>query len=62
MLITIAHAVFADYLTKKEGNDDDVEPRPYRHDIDWRMRLRIGIDIVLGMMYLHELSPPMLHR
>ncbi|MDP2436925.1 MAG: protein kinase [archaeon] len=30
--------------------------------IDWVVRLKLATDIARGMVYLHELSPPMVHR
>jgi serine/threonine protein kinase len=30
--------------------------------LTWRLRMRIAEDIALGMLYLHSLTPPIVHR
>jgi serine/threonine protein kinase len=30
--------------------------------LDWQMRIRISLDIALGMRFLHALTPPLIHR
>jgi serine/threonine protein kinase len=31
-------------------------------NIDWHIRLKLSVDIALGMAFLHGISPPLLHR
>jgi len=33
-----------------------------KKELDWKLRLRISLDIATGMNYLHSLNPPLLHR
>ena len=32
------------------------------HDIPWATKVRVMLDVAHGMQYLHELTPPIMHR
>ncbi|MDP1602858.1 MAG: protein kinase, partial [Legionella sp.] len=66
------HSVYHDRTSKEsivqmKKVEDQLQALSLRHrelvaPIDMRLRLKLAGDIVQGMVFLHELNPPMVHR